>query len=168
MAHITQGFGARGIAPPVSRLHRLSNRFTDRVRHPAAWNVTKAPAAEGSFDALEGHKYCLLVSYRRSGEPVPTPVWFALANGSLYVRTEPGAKVERIRRNPRVRVAPCNSRGKPLGPATEARARILPPGDEETAETALTRAYGLGRRLYTRMSLGRTELVYLEISTSTG
>ena len=69
------------------------------------------------FEHLRGHKYCLLVTYKRSGEPVPTPVWFGLGDGKLYVRSEAGvAKVRRIRNDPRVRVAPCTVRGKPLGP----------------------------------------------------
>ena len=76
------------------------------------------------FEHLRGHKYCLLVTYKRSGEPVPTPVWFGLGDGELYVRSEADvAKVKRIRNDSRVRVAPCTVRGKPLGPPAEGRAR---------------------------------------------
>lgn len=121
------------------------------------------------FEHLRGHKYCLLVSYRRSGEPVPTPVWFGLADGKLYVRSEADvAKVKRIANDPRVRVAPCTVRGKPLGLPAEARARVLDqPSDEETAEAALQGNYGLGRRVYEGAggALG-VETVYLEITAA--
>ena len=149
----------------MSRLANLSNRVTDRVRHPRAWEISEASASEASFEQLRGHKYCLLVTFKRSGEAVPTPIWFGLGDGSLYVRSEPDVgKVKRIRNDARVLVAPCNSRGKPLGPAVEGRARVLPPAEEAWAEEALSANYGLGRRLYER--LGRVtgvELVYVEV-----
>ena len=119
------------------------------------------------FEHLRGHKYCLLVTYRRSGEPVPTPVWFGLGDGKLYVRSEAAvAKVRRIRNDPRVRVAPCTVRGKPLGRPADGRARVLDDArDEEEAEAALRANYGLGRRVYegAGAALG-AETVYLEIT----
>lgn len=119
------------------------------------------------FDHLQGHKYCLLVTYKRDGEPVPTPVWFGLAGGKLYVRSDAdAAKVKRIRNGPRARVGPCTARGKPLGPPTECGACVLDePGDIATAEAALEANYGFGRRLYERAggALG-VETVYLEVT----
>jgi uncharacterized protein len=119
------------------------------------------------FEHLRGHKYCLLVSYKRSGEAVPTPVWFGLGDGKVYVRSEANvAKVKRIRNHPQVRLAPCTVRGKPLGPPADGRARVLEqPGDEQEAEVALQANYGLGRKLYEGAggALG-TETVYLEIA----
>ena len=119
------------------------------------------------FEHLRDHKYCLLVTYKRSGEAVPTPVWFGLDDGKLYARSEAAvAKVKRIRNDPRVRVAPCTVRGKPLGPPAEGRARVLEqPSDEEEAEAALRANYGLGRRVYEGAGgvLG-AETVYLEIT----
>ena len=116
---------------------------------------------------MRGHKYCLLVTYKRSGEAVPTPVWFGLGDGKLYVRSEADvAKVKRIRNNPEVRVAPCTMRGKPLGPPAEGRARVLDQsGDRQRAEAALQANYGLGRKIYERAggAFG-IETVYLEIT----
>src|SRR5438067_1675233 len=99
------------------RLASASNRFYDRMRHRDAYAAARGPATAGSFDALRGHKYCLLVTYKRSGDPIPTPVWFGLGDdGRLYVRTETAAaKVKRISHDARVRVAPANVRGKPVG-----------------------------------------------------
>lgn len=149
------------------RLVKLSDRFYHRMRHPAAQQAARGEATAQGFDALRGHKYCLLISYRRSGEPVPTPVWFGLdGDGRLYVRTEADAvKVKRIRANPRVRVAACSARGKPTGPLAEGSARVLSPAEEARAEPAIQSNYGLGRKIYEGMGtpLG-VKMVYLEVS----
>lgn len=130
---------------------RIANKLYLRMRHREAWSSATAPpvAAERGFESLRGHKYCLLTSFRRSAEPVPTPVWFGLAgDGRLYLRSEAGVgKVKRIRANPDVRVAPCDVRGKPLGPPAEGRARVLT-SDDGQAERAIAANYGLGRTLY--------------------
>ena len=54
-----------------------------RLRHRDAWSSASAEplAAAAGFESLRGHEYCLLTTFRRSGEPVPTPVWFGLAAG---------------------------------------------------------------------------------------
>jgi PPOX class probable F420-dependent enzyme len=94
----------------------LPNRFYDRIRHPAARSLAGEQRTVSGFDHLQGHKHCLLVTYARSGQPLPTPVWFGLADGKPYVRSDANAaKAKRIRNDPRSRVAPCTSRGKPLG-----------------------------------------------------
>jgi PPOX class probable F420-dependent enzyme len=139
------------------------NGFLGRIRHPMARDVTAAETT--GFGHLRGHKHCLVVSFRRSGEPVPTPVWFGLDRDRVCFRSEARVgKVKRIRANPRVLVAPCDSRGKPAGPAAEGRARILPAGDEERAEAAIQANFGVGRRMYegVAMSLG-PEGVYVEV-----
>jgi len=138
----------------------------DRVRHPAASAAAGAgPTAEG-FGALRGHKYALLVTYRRSGEPVPTPVWFGLDGPErLYVRSDAAAaKVKRIRADARVLVGPCDGRGKPLGPLAAGTAREVEPGGREHAEAVLRAGYGLGRRLYERIIGDRSPSTYLEVS----
>jgi PPOX class probable F420-dependent enzyme len=157
----------------TSRRLALQNRFYDTIRSGAAQRVAEeSPAAEASFGSLRGHKYALVVTFRRSGEGVPTPVWFGLDDeGRFYVRTGSDvAKVRRIRANPRVRVAPCTVRGKPLGPPVEGIARVLPAAEEERAEAALKSNYGLGRRLYETVgdSVAGVEAVYLEITPATG
>jgi PPOX class probable F420-dependent enzyme len=90
------------------------------------------------FQAFAGHKYLSLVTFRKTGEGVRTPVWFAAAAppdgdagpAKLYIYTIGNTgKVKRIRNNPRVRIAPCDLRGKLLGDWVEARAQILQ-GDE--------------------------------------
>jgi len=66
-------------------------------------------------------RYLLLTTYRRGGEPVPTPVWFVTDGPRLLVSTGPSTgKVRRIRANPSVLVAPCTLRGRPTGDAVPA------------------------------------------------
>jgi PPOX class probable F420-dependent enzyme len=88
-----------------------------------------------SFDVFQRNKYLSLESFRKNGQGVRTPVWFAgdPAIGTpqkLYVYSEADSgKAKRIRRNSRVRIAPCDMRGKLLGDWIEARAEIV--ADEE-------------------------------------
>lgn len=148
------------------RISRGQNRLLDRFRHQAA--AVRVPATADSFDALIGEEFALLVTFRRSGEPVPTPVWFGLHDGRLYVETLADAgKVKRLRHDRRVRVAPCTARGKPKGPFADGIGRILGAAEEANAESALDRHYGLRRRLYVRLGtrLG-VRSVYLELAPS--
>ena len=115
---------------------------------------------------LSDQKYIRLATFRRSGAPVPTPVWFARHGDRLYVTTsEKSWKVKRIRRNPAVRVAPCSPTGKPLGPGFDAVARILPPAESQKAAHRLREKYGWLLRLFLWFSRRRgQEHVYLEIA----
>ncbi|HEY3019674.1 MAG TPA: PPOX class F420-dependent oxidoreductase [Solirubrobacteraceae bacterium] len=147
----------------MKRLVTAQNRLLERLRAAEAFRVQ---AQTTGFEHLRGHKYALLVSYRRSGEPVPTAVWFGLTDGRVYVRTETDAgKVKRIRREPRVLIAPCDFRAKPRGPAAEGRARVLDEAEFARAEAALQANYGVGRRVFesTGDRLG-VETLYLEVA----
>jgi PPOX class probable F420-dependent enzyme len=144
----------------------LPNRFYHWIRHPSARSLAGEEQTVSGFEHLRGHKYCLLVTYKRNGEAVPTPVWFGLSDGKLYVRSEADvAKVKRIRNDPRVRVGPCTVRGKPLGPPTDGRAQVLEPSHGTEAERALQANYGLGRKVYEGFggAIG-VDTVYLEIT----
>jgi PPOX class probable F420-dependent enzyme len=140
------------------------NRVLDAIRHPAASELTAATRHD--LNELDGHKHCLVVTFRRSGESVPTPVWFGIADGKLYFRSEERVgKVKRIRGNGRVLIAPCDSRGKPLGEGVEARARILRSDEEVAAEGAIQSNFGLGRRLYEAVAQGAGPAgVYVEVT----
>ncbi len=150
----------------MSFVRRFENRVFGSLRDTHAGDVVKAEAGAWSTASLRGHKYCLLTSYRSSGKPVSTPVWFGIEAGRLYIRSgaEDG-KVKRIRRNPDVLVAPCTARGRPLGSPMKGAARILEPDEEAHAEAVLRASYGLGRRLY-RLVRHRISITYLEVSDS--
>jgi PPOX class probable F420-dependent enzyme len=142
------------------------NRFFDRIRSPAAARAASQPGQSGDFRDFAGSKYTLLVTFKRNGEPLPTPVWAGLGDdGHLYVRTEAdAAKVKRVRNDPRVRVARCDIRGKPKGPLIEGRARIVAPEEEDHAEQALKAHFGLGRRIYEGTAGSAVgAMVYIEV-----
>lgn len=97
------------------------------------------------FTELRDKKYLSLETFKKSGEGVKTPVWFATdpntdvstSQARLYVYTIGNTgKVKRIRNNGRVRIAPCTARGEVLGDWAEARAQIVS-GEEAKRGTAL-------------------------------
>src|SRR5215210_1605224 len=131
--------------PLKHRLADLSYRMYDRFRHPSAFEVAVRPGTGCDFAGFANNEYAVLVTFRRDGTPVPTPVWFALVDERHFVAgtDERTAKVRRIRHNPRVRVYPSDPRGKPLGEAVEGTARVIDAGDDRRrAEEALDRKYG--------------------------
>jgi uncharacterized protein len=86
------------------------------------------------FGAFNAHKYLNLETFKKNGEGMRTPIWFAadpsvaldFSAAKLYVYTiGDTGKVKRIRNNPRVRIAPCDMRGKVLGEWVDARAEIV-------------------------------------------
>jgi len=75
---------------------------------------------------LDRHRYLSLATFRRSGVEVRTPVWFAAADGQLYVFTSgDSGKAKRLRNSPRARIAPCDARGGVRGAWREATARLV-------------------------------------------
>ena len=152
--------------------HRLADAsywFYDRARHKTAFESAVEPGTASDFAGLKGHKYALLVTFRKDGTAVPTPVWFALLDDRRLVTSseERTAKVRRMRRDPRARVFPCDPRGKPLGPGVEGTARILQDADEcERAEAALDRHYGRTRRIYEKLLAPKEGMVYLEVTAA--
>ncbi len=160
---------ARPSARPVPERRLPAAVFNGRIAARTAPRGVRAVAdapRTGSPREIPPSKRSLLVTYRRSGKPVPTPVWAAEADGRFYVRTERAAgKVKRLRRDPRLLVAPCTVRGEPLGAPFEARARVLDAAEEPIGERALVARYGLGRALFERaMDLLRVDMCYLEIT----
>jgi PPOX class probable F420-dependent enzyme len=99
--------------------------------------------------ALDREPYISLVTYRRSGVGVPTPVWFAVKGGRLWAFSESRAgKIKRLRNDPRARFAACNVRGRVHGSWHEARARVVAGASEQQAAYAALRAkYGWQMRL---------------------
>jgi uncharacterized protein len=96
------------------------------------------------FPNLQGAQYASLVTFRKNGQGVPTPVWFAQEGSKLYIVTMGNAgKVKRIRNNPKVTLAPCTASGKVTGSSIEAIARVLPDAEGDHANKVLEKKYGL-------------------------
>lgn len=64
--------------------------------------------------SISSEKYVSLVTFRRSGEGVTSPVWIAPLSGGRagFTTEETSGKVKRIRNNPIVSVQACSARGK--------------------------------------------------------
>jgi len=139
----------------IERLAALENKMLDRVRSSDADQVA-ATDPTGRVRDLNGRNYCILVSYKKNGDAVPSPLWFGVANGKVYVHTG-GYKIKRIERNPHVLVAPCSFRGKPLGPPFKGTARVLSKADGVEADKVLNEHYGFQRRAYLKL-FGQSDL----------
>ena len=100
-------------------------------------------------EALDRHRYISLATFRKSGEAVRTPVWFAEHGGKFYVFTAAGSgKIKRLKNDQRVRAAPCGPRGRLRSEWIEGRARrIENPELEGAAYTALLTKYGWQMRV---------------------
>jgi PPOX class probable F420-dependent enzyme len=95
---------------------------------------------------IRGQKYISLTTYRKNGQAVNTPVWFAEQGEKLYVKTRnDSGKYKRIRNNPQIKIAACSMGGKITGPEFAATARILPVAQWPEATQALHRKYWLSR-----------------------
>lgn len=118
---------------------------------------------QGGLSQLAGEKYISIETYRKSGQPVRTPVWFAESGGILYVRTsDDTGKYKRIRNDSSVQVAPCGMRGKVKGEWVKAEARIVSDDEKERAYKMLEKKYGLIYKM-SRIFLGGRNYVVLAI-----
>ena len=99
-------------------------------------------AAHG-LKSLEREPYINLETFRRNGNGVRTPVWFAILDRRLYVVTDgTSAKVKRIRATKRIRLAACGVAGAVHGPWLDGSARIV------TDQTLIDRAHAALREKY--------------------
>ncbi|MFI1914021.1 PPOX class F420-dependent oxidoreductase [Nocardia sp. NPDC020380] len=144
------------------------NVVYNALRDRRAFSIGESNATAGDFDGLRGHRHAVLVTFRRSGEAVPSPVWFGVGDdGLVYIFTErQSGKIKRLENNSDALIAPCNVRGKPLGPAVRATARLLDKSDWPRAERARNSIYRVWPQLYDRVFFGAVpeDTVYLELS----
>ena len=103
----------------------------------------------GDFSVVEGRKYISLTTFRKSGKPVATPVWFVAKEGKICVWTQSNSgKMKRLRHDSRVTLAPCTMGGKVIGPTVEGIARIVSPQEKEEVRLLLLAKYGWMQRLF--------------------
>ncbi|HEY0606607.1 MAG TPA: PPOX class F420-dependent oxidoreductase [Herpetosiphonaceae bacterium] len=126
--------------------------------------MAQTPIA-ADFAALHGQEFMNLTTFRKNGQPVPTPVWFAHDGDCLYVMTvDNTGKIKRVRNSSRVQVGPSDRRGTPTGPLAEGTARILPSAEARRANALLNQKYGWMKRVFDLFQKIRsTQRVYLEI-----
>ena len=114
-----------------------------------------------SAQVLKSAKYVSLITFRKSGEPVRSPVWFVQfgENPNSYgVITETDAgKVKRIRANSKIEIQVCDIKGgvDPDAAKFSGTARLVI-GDEAVAvRIAIAKRYRLTYKLF---------IVYLFVS----
>lgn len=93
---------------------------------------------------LASERYVNLETFKKDGNGVKTPVWAAEFDGKLVVVTDGTSfKVKRIRNNPKIRLAPCDQRGKVHGAWVDGEARIIEDAAHAArAHDALKKKYG--------------------------
>ena len=97
---------------------------------------------------LAKHKYINLETYKKSGQPVRTPVWFMVDNNLLYVVTSADTgKAKRLRNNSSVRIVPSTYNGEPKGEWIDGKARFAEGSEAERAIQLRKKKYGLQARL---------------------
>ena len=105
------------------------------------------PAAD--LEALFPGRYLSVTSFKRDGTGVATPLWFVSDGRRLLALTDlHSAKVRRIRRNPRVLIAPCRANGKLVSAPMPADVEVLTDtADLERVQALLIERYKLSYRL---------------------
>jgi uncharacterized protein len=100
-----------------------------------------------STHTLRWSKTVLLTTYRRDGTPVATPVSIAFEGQRAFFRTwHTAGKAKRLRRDPKVEIAPCTFRGEANGTAFVARAELLDGPEAREAARALATSHPLLQR----------------------
>lgn len=123
-----------------------------------------------TFDTIAEGKYVLLTTFKKDGTGVPTPLWGARDGDRLLMWTVTDSwKVKRLRRNPKVTIAPCDMRGNPRGDAVDATAEILDEAGTARARAAVASKYGILGWLTVKGSVlrrGKSGSVGLSISAA--
>lgn len=124
---------------------------------------------QDKLGALAKQKHIVLETYRKTGEPVRTPVWCMVDNSLVYVVTRSHTgKVKRLRNNPAVRLAPSSFGGDPKGEWLEGKARFAEGEEAERAVQLRKKKYGLqamlvGMMSYSKFSKGDTTVIAIEL-----
>jgi len=117
---------------------------------------------------LDGEQFVSLTTYRKNGNDVSTPVWFAQDVDKIYVVTMRGSgKVKRIRNNGHVKLAPSNARGIVHGDTINGMATTHNPDSPtgQMAHKALSKKYGFMLQMFRFMWwIRRAESVFIEIT----
>jgi uncharacterized protein len=129
--------------------------------------------AHTGFGALRFKRYLSLETYRRNGEGVRTPVWFALAptlgdsaaEPKIYVyTTADSGKAKRIRNNGLARIASCTAFGRITGRWIDVRVKIVSNEEAHRGMRLISRKYIPWKQILDFLSLfGRHKRIVLAI-----
>jgi PPOX class probable F420-dependent enzyme len=100
-----------------------------------------------SAKRFSNEKYISLETYKKNGGAVKSPVWVVEDGGVVYVRTDPTSwKAKRIRKNPRVRIAASDMRGKVTGQWVDGEAHFIEGQEADRKIEMFKKKYGSGLR----------------------
>ncbi|MFT4823106.1 MAG: PPOX class probable F420-dependent enzyme [Halioglobus sp.] len=121
------------------------------------------------IEFLDGGNYLSFATLKRSGDYVPTPVWFAPDQDCYYLFSAGDAgKAKRLRNFSQCRVAACTVTGTVTGEWIEGEALLLESAkDEKTALAALHCKYGWQMKMtdfFSRISGKMAARVYIRVS----
>jgi uncharacterized protein len=110
-----------------------------------------------TFQDLSDASYLAVETFRKNGNGVKTPVWFTTEGDKYYCWTgAESGKIKRIRNNPQVTLAKCDSRGTLESDKVSATARVLDnPVDVKIQIQRMAKKYGLLFRLFQFMGMIR-------------
>jgi PPOX class probable F420-dependent enzyme len=122
------------------------------------------------LEEIRRSKHVSLVTFRKDGTPVATPVWHVVEGDRLFVVSEAKSwKVRRIRNDSRVEVTACDVRGriKPGAATATGTARLLDEAGTAEVRKKLARRYVSSRlgNWFTRLlHLRRPPMVAIEVT----
>ena len=103
-----------------------------------------------NLKAFEKQQYLNLETFRKNGQGVKTPVWFAQDGEKLFIWTESNSgKAKRVRNNGSVKIAPARGDGTVLGDWVPASAsRDDSPEAQQHVRALMVKKYGLVFQLF--------------------
>jgi PPOX class probable F420-dependent enzyme len=121
-----------------------------------------------TIDQLAAERYISLVTFRKNGVGLPTPLWIVGIGDKLYAFTDgTSAKMKRLKTSDRIQIAACDARGNVRGEYVEGHARkIDDPAKAERVLAALTQKYGWQLRMlsvFSRLAGRINRRAYIEI-----
>jgi hypothetical protein len=124
-----------------------------------------------SFPTFQNQQYLNLETFRKSGQGIKTPVWFAQEGNALYIWTQADSgKAKRIRREApvSVNIAPCKPDGSLLGEWVAAQAiRDDSPAAVEQVRKLMIKKYGIAFHLFGLMGLfSRKTYTTIQVKTA--
>jgi PPOX class probable F420-dependent enzyme len=128
---------------------------------------TNETTTKDPFAFLAPHEFIVLTTYRKTGDAMPTTVWFAYDQGKIYITTGKSAgKAKRVRNNGRVQMTPSDRVGNLLGePVVQGQAREVTPDERVHARATLAQKYGeMFEKIAGQESPDRTYLIVESLS----
>jgi PPOX class probable F420-dependent enzyme len=89
--------------------------LTGEIRESTFLKMSEKNPPSDAPRQFDTAKFLLLETFRKNGQPVRSPTFFAKIHDKLYISTTGNTgKVKRLRANSRVRVVPTDFRGKKI------------------------------------------------------